>query len=382
MNALGIHLTMMVGPNVPIPAPPLLSEALESVEVTHTDEGRSGFQITFRVGRTNEATDLLDYRLLSLPLLKPFNRVVLIVTAGVVPKVLMDGIITHQQLSPSNDPGGSKLIVTGEDVSVMMDLEEKSAEHPAQDETVIALKIIASYARYGLIPMVIPPAMVDPPLPIERVPVQQETDLQYLTTMAQRHGYVFYIKPGPLPLTNTAYWGPPVRVGLPQKALSINMGPQTNVTSLDFQYDGLAPTLVAGRVQDRLTNTSVPVQTFASLRLPPLVSQPALPFNYPNLRTTQLRHSGLNVMQAYARAQSITDASTDKVVTATGEVDALRYGDILWPRELVGVRGAGYQYDGFYYVKSVTHKIKPGEYKQNFTLTREGTGALTPVVRP
>lgn len=382
MNELGIHLTMMVGPSVPIPAPPLLSEALESVEVTHTDEGRSGFQIVFRVGRSTDAGDLLDYRLLSLPLLRPFSRVVLIVMAGVTLKVLMDGIITHQQLRPSNDPGGSRLTVTGEDVSVMMDLEEKSAEHPAQDETIIALKIIATYAQYGLIPTVIPPVMIDPPLPIERIPVQQETDLQYLMTMAQRHGYVFYVKPGPLPLTNTAYWGPPVRLGLPQKALSINMGPQTNVDSLDFAYDGLAPTLVSGSVQDRLTNTSMPVQTFASLRLPPLASQPALLFNQPNVRTTQLRYSGLNVMQAYARAQSITDASTDRVVTATGELDALRYGDVLWSRELVGVRGAGYQYDGFYYVKRVTHTIKQGEYKQNFTLAREGPGALTPVVRP
>ena len=68
--------------------------------------------------------------------------------------------------------------MTGEDVSVMMDLEEKSAEHPAQDETIIALKLIASYAQYGLIPVVIPPVVIDPPIPIERTPVQQGTDLE------------------------------------------------------------------------------------------------------------------------------------------------------------------------------------------------------------
>ena len=38
----------------------------------------------------------------------------------------------------------------------------------------------------------------------------------------------------------------------------------------------------------------------------------------------------------------------------------------------MGVRGAGYCFDGLYYVKSVTHHIKRGEYKQNFTLTRNG----------
>lgn len=380
MNLLGVQLTMWIGPTVPVPPPTMLCEALESVEVTNTDEGRSGFQIVFQVGRS-DAADLLDYRLLSLPLLRPFNRVLLIVTFNAVPRVLMDGIITHQQLSPSNEAGGSKLTVTGEDVSVMMDMEEKSAEHPAQDETIIALKTIATYAQYGLIPMVIPPLMLDLPLPIERTPVQQGTDLEYLQTMAQRHGYVFYIKPGPAPLTNTAYWGPPVRVGIPQRALSLNVGPNTTLESIEFQQNGLAPTLVSGRVQDRLTNVAMPVETFLSTRLP-LCSQPAVLFNQPNVRSTQFRHSGLNIMQALARAQGTTDASTDGVVTATGELDTQQYGDVLWSRELVGVRGVGYQYSGLYYVKSVTHILSQGEYKQRFTLTRGGVGALTPVVRP
>ena len=48
----------------------------------------------------------------------------------------------------------------------------------------------------------------------------------------------------------------------------------------------------------------------------------------------------------------------------------------------MGVRGAGYSYDGFYYVRSVTHNIRKGEYQQSFTLTREGLGAISPVVIP
>ena len=41
------------------------------------------------------------------------------------------------------------------------------------------------------------------------------------------------------------------------------------------------------------------------------------------------------------------------------------------PRQLVGVRGAGPAFDGLYYVKSVTHNIKRGEYKQSFTLVAQ-----------
>ena len=86
-------------------------------------------------------------------------------------------------------------------------------------------------------------------------------------------------------------------------------------------------------------------------------------------------------MQAFIKAQAETDASGD-AVTVSGELNASRYGDVLRARRLVGLRGAGYSYDGLYYVKSVTHRIKRGEYKQSFTLTREGLGSSTPAVLP
>ena len=37
-------------------------------------------------------------------------------------------------------------------------------------------------------------------------------------------------------------------------------------------------------------------------------------------------------------------------------------------------------YDGMYYVNTVTHSIKRGEYKQNFTLSRDGVISNTPAV--
>lgn len=379
MSLLGVHLTLLVGPTVAVPAPPQLTSALKSVSVEHSDEGRSAFQLEFEAGRSGPA-DLIDYPLLTLPLLKPFNRVILMVTFGAIPAVLFDGIITQQELQPGAEPGSGTLSVTGEDVSVMMDLEEKSAEHPAQDETVIANVTILKYAQYGLVPMVIPPTVVDPPIPIERIPVQQATDLQYLQEMAARHGYVFYVSPGPAPFTNLAYWGPPQRIGVPQPALSVDLGSSTNVERISFRNEALSPTLVSGQIQDRTTNQAMPVETFASTRVG-LATQPAHVVNQPNVRRTQLRASGLNTMQAFGRAQGTTDASAD-VLTADGELDAVRYGRLLHARGIVGVRGAGYAHDGLYYVKRVRHSIKRGEYKQQFTLSREGQGATTPVVVP
>lgn len=394
MNLLGIHLTLLIGPTVPVPAPFSLTEALSSVQVTHNDTGRSGFQLTFQVGRSGPL-DIIDYGLLKNPLLRPFNRVILLIRFGIAPQVLMDGFITQVQLAPSNEPGASTLTVTGEDVSVMMDMEEKKIPWPALDETTICLLILLSYLQYlALPPITVPPASIDVPIPTQRIPAQSGTDLSYLKTLAGRFGYVFYVTPGPLPGQNLAYWGPPKRLDVPQPALSVNMGPQTNVESINFQYNALAPTMVIDTVQDTTTNLPLPVFALVSTR-PPLARMPALPFNLPNVRTSlsgvsqitldaeeRENNQGLSWTQAMARAQAKLDASTDNVVTATGELDALQYGAMLQARGVVGVRGVGFSYDGNYYVKNVTHSIRKGEYKQRFTLTREGTGSLTPFVRP
>ena len=380
MNLLGIQMTLRIGPTVPEPAPLFLMESLQRVEVTHSDQRLSGFQITFQMGRSGPA-DLLDYQHLSNPLLRPFNRIILIVTFNAMPRVLMDGIITNQQVQPGNEAGTSTLTITGEDVSVMMHKEEKLIEHIGQSDPIIAKMILNNkkYAQYKLIPKVIEPPTVETPNKSEKIPVQYGTDLAHLQSMARCHGYVFYIVPGPALFDNTAYWGPPVREGMPQRALTFNMGPDSNVASLNFQYNALSPYTVSGSMMDPQTNQSMPVKTFTSTRIP-LVSQPAS--GLPYIRKVLPENTeGLSYMQAKACAQGRIDTSFDNTVTAQGELDALQYGDLLQARKLVGLRGAGYSYDGSYYVQSVTHTISSGEYRQRFTLTREGTGALSPVVR-
>jgi hypothetical protein len=321
------------------------------------------------------------------------------VTFNAVPLVLFDGFITRQQLQPSNDPGASTLTVSGEDVSVMMDLVQKKLPHPAQDETTIVLTTLAQYTPFFLTaPIVIPPNQIDFPPPTERIPTQQATtDRAYLTELGARFHHVFYVTPGPLPGQNTPYWGPVRRPDLafPQPALSVNVGPESNVDSVSFQYDALAPTVVDDVVQVSDFNTPMPVRMPISTQLPPLALMQSPLFNLPNVRVSTLvarqppqgssepgPRGGMTLIQAYSMAMSQVNEAADKVVTVTGELDALRYGQVLSPRGLVGVRGVGFTYDGLYYVKNVTHTIRKGDYKQKFTLTREGVGALTPVVRP
>jgi hypothetical protein len=152
------------------------------------------------------------------------------------------------------------------------------------------------------------------------------------------------------------------------------------VESIAIQYNALRARLFEGHVQDRRTGQQQRVQAAASTRMPPLAAQPADQADQAGLRRALLETAGLTVEQLQALVQARTDASTDDVVTLTGTLDAARYGRPLRPRALVGVRGAGLSFDGLYYVKHVEHTLQRGQYRQSFTLTREGKGSTVPAV--
>lgn len=375
MSLLGIHLTTSIGPTIPVPLPASLAENLDAVVVMHTDEGPSVAQLTFRVGKggvTGVGNELLLKTQVRLG-----ARVLLVVTVGVMPQVLFDGIITARESNPGDVPGTSTLTITSEDPTFKMDRVDQSAEHPAQPDPVVVAKIIGSY---GHIPAVVPPPSFDVPLPVTRTPVQTGSDLAYLRGLAASYGFVFYLSPGPAPGMITGYWGPPVRPGLPQPALTVNMGGQTNVTRFNARVQSTNPTIVQGSVQDSETGQTIPVVTAMSSQ-PPLGREPMLAQDPSSLRYERLREPGLNTVQAFARAQAITDASTADALVAHGSLDAARYGGVLQNRGLVGVRGAGDDYNGNWRVTSVTHNLRRGSYTQDFTLKRGELGALLPVVR-
>src|ERR1051326_6012269 len=126
----GVHLSLLIGPAVPVTAPQSVMDALQSVQGTSSKETR-GFQLTFAVSKQSP---LLKTMLPAGYFDPVITRVVIIVTVSGSSHVLMDDIITRQELSPSNEPGQSTLTVTGEDLSVLMDLlEVPFMRYPAID---------------------------------------------------------------------------------------------------------------------------------------------------------------------------------------------------------------------------------------------------------
>src|SRR4030095_8904310 len=104
--------------------------------------------------------------------------------------------------------------------------------YPATPPSVRVLAILAKYMAFGVIPQVIPAVIDEPPLPTERIPLHKGTDYEYVKQLAKEAGYVFYMEPGPTPGLSRAYWGPEIRIGFPQPALTTRMDALTNVDQI------------------------------------------------------------------------------------------------------------------------------------------------------
>jgi hypothetical protein len=369
----GFYLTLMIGPVVPLPVPKGVLDALKSVEVSSRTDQPSGFQLTFTLNNRSPLQTLFLIAGGQTPLL----RVIIIVTVNGTPNVLMDGVMTNQQVSPGSKPGESTLTITGEDLSKVMGLIDFSGiPYPAMPPEVRILLILAKYAMFGMIPLVIPSLFTDVPIPTERYPIHQGTDLEYIRGLASDVGYVFYVDPGPVPGTNTAYWGPEIKVGVPQPALNYDMDAHTNVESLSFTFDGANTTLPIVFIQNSLTKIPIPIPIPKLNPLqPPLGLIPAPITNVTVLKDT----AKLSPMAAIGKGLAVASRSAD-AVSGNGSLDVVRYGRLLKARQLVGVRGMGMAFDGLYFVKSVTTNLKQGELKQSFELTRNGLVSITPRV--
>jgi hypothetical protein len=311
-------------------------------------------------------------------------RVILVATVNGVANVLIDGVITNNHIAPGDKGSNSTLTLTGEDLTALMNQSNWSGlPFPAMPAEARVALLLAKYAVFGVVPLVIPSIMIDVPLPIDQIPGQQGTDLEYIRALAARVGYVFYLDPGPAAGMSKAYWGPQIKVGAVQPALSADMDAYTNVESLHFNFDqqqNKIPILYIYNEQSGIT-IPIPIPPITPLN-PPLGAIPPLPTNIlgdlkPMRDDLSKRPIPQSVMVGLAMAAQMAEA-----VTGEGSLDVTRYGGVLQARQLVGVRGVGPAFDGLYYVKSVTHKIKRGEYKQNFKLSRNGLVSTVPTVSP
>src|SRR5687767_12848230 len=123
MMLKGIQLTLLIGPVVPLPAPKIVLDALESVEVTTAAGTVSGFTLNLHINSQSELNTLfLITAGQSTGLGMPPLRVMLVVTLNGTPHVLFDGVMTHVQVQPGENGAAGRITVTGEDLTKVMDM--------------------------------------------------------------------------------------------------------------------------------------------------------------------------------------------------------------------------------------------------------------------
>jgi hypothetical protein len=371
----GVRLSLYIGPVVPIQAPREVIDAIEAVSVqVGSGETQGGFELTFRLSRRSPLHTLF---LLTGGATIPIVRVVIVATIRGQAEVLMDGVMTNHEIRDSGT-GDPNLVVKGKDLSAVMDyIELDGIPYPAMPPVLRALVILAKYAAFGVIPMTIPSIIEDIPIPVESIPRQQGTDYAYLKMLAHEVGYVFYLDPGPVPGVSRAYWGPEIRIGSPQPALNLDLDtPHRNVETLSFSFDKERKELPVVWIQEQYSKAPIPIPIPDITPFnPPLGIVPPLPPKITFLNEEAKLKPWVALMRGLAYAAQHSDS-----VFGQGTLDVARYGRVLKSRGLVGVRGAGDAFDGLYYVSSVTHTIKRGEYKQSFTLARNGLLSTVPKV--
>ena len=378
MLAKGIHLTLMIGPIVPIPVPQMVMDALDSVQVTTAAGSASGFQMSLQFSSKSELNTffIIAGAMNSGPATPPL-RVMLIITLNGTPQPLFDGVMTNVEVQAGSNGSPGTVTVTGEDLTKVMNMLDFSGlPYPAMPTEARVALICAKYAAFGLIPLIIPVLFPDVPIPVDKIPAHKGTDLQYIQQLAEEAGYIFYIEPGPVAGTNIAYFGPEIKVGIPQPALNVDMDALTNVENMSFSFDPTKGVLPIVFIQNQLTRIPIPIPIPNINPLQPPLGLLSTPIsNLKILKDT----AKMNPMQAISRGLNEATKSQDSV-SVNGSINVLRYGRPLKARQLVGVRGAGIAYDGLYFVNSVTSTLKRGEFKQSFNLTRNGLVSITPRV--
>jgi hypothetical protein len=347
----GLSFTIQLGL---APAPSEVIDAVQAIEVESSTEIAGAFRLRLGISQT----PLGDWTLLEQDLFRPLTPLTIHVSnAQGLPEALINGYVGTQHVSYSTEPGGTVLEVSGMDITLMMNLEEKVQPWPNLPDTAIAAAI---FGQYAVVPRTgsTTPQFVEP----QGTTTQRATDIRFLKRLAQRNGFDCFVQPEPISGIDQGYFQAPDLTGLPEAVLNVNSGPQTNVQNFQVTYDMSAPTgaIALGiDVSDKSVQTAIAP---ASLQVP-LGLEPSL-LRLGTTATVQPAGTGLMVSgELQPFAQAIADRSSFALV-AEGSVDP----DVglLRPGGIVNIRGAGRLFSGSYYLTRVTHTITRENHVQRF----------------
>jgi phage protein D len=282
---------------------------------------------------------------------------------------LINAYVIEVDTNFSNTPGGSELVVTAMDPTVLMHLDEKVKPWPNMMDSDVASSIFSD-ASYNFTSVV--ESTKWSRQENDHTLMQRGTDIQFLHQLADRNGYECFVE-----MNNVGevegHFHPPKHDAQPQGTLTINMGSATNVNNFRAKFDMLRPATAKATTLDPDDKSAQKGQADNATQAGGMGDQPTVPADRP--RKVLLSPLGMAQAGEVQRfAQAVVDRSSWSIV-AEGEVNTVAYGGALKAKQPVMVRGVGQQFSGRYYVERVLHQIgSDGTYVQKFTLRRNATG--------
>lgn len=352
-------------------------ETLESVQVRSASDGPAGFQLTFALINHSQVHNQFLFAGSGRNNVREHARITVVLLLNGTQYFLIDGVITNHQVTPNARPGSTKLTLTGEDMMRVMDYSERDGRAFRNQSRASRInRILGEYSGFGVSGTAQSEQHRDTGENTRGVPHQRGTDLQYIRNLAQTSGHVFSLEATGIGRSR-AYWGPEFESNEFMPALSIDMGVATNVDSLNLTYDSEQrekSTVTSQRSDDR-SEREIQVSDEFAINSATGQSEP------PAKRQTRNREAA-KFSDARARLEGLaTETRSNNAVTAQGSLDTLRYGAILKPRRKVDLRGVTTAFNGTWNIRSVTHRISRGEYKQDFQLVRNSLAPLAPKVK-
>lgn len=335
-------------------------------------EDNVAFADVFTIRLSTSQLDSGEWQYLDDERFSLFNEVT--IKAGFtngVNEVLIKGYITQLRTNIDACEGKSYLEIHGMGPTVLMNLEEKVIAWKNKKDSEIAYEI---FNAYGFKPET--EDTVTFHKENDCFVMQKGTDIQFLSSLAQRNGFECYVEADQSGKF-TGYFRKPLLDKSPQKDLSIHFGTDSNLVYFRSRVDSLRP-LEVGAAQIDIEKKEIKSELVESSSLNKLGKydlQDLIKSKLSSLVTPRdsLSKILLKNQQDSELLKSAAQAVIDEgswFVTVEGEINSEAYESILKAKRTVLVKGAGKVHSGKYYVTKVSYILTKEKYVQKFEARR------------
>lgn len=283
---------------------------------------------------------------------------------------LIDGPLVSRRSTRTNEPGESTVTLIVHDDSVHLDRKAEMIRHEQRSDSEIATDIFDEFN--GII------ASTD----IESVPnsapgrpreeVQRDTAMVYLRKLAKRNQLHAYVLPGEGPGESIGVFKGLPSVADPDLPPLVLPGRKSNVRSADHRFNAQMPTRVRAfslslcdKSEVSEEGSFVEERVFGDRDLP-RGDDEAIEFLAP----------GTGESASLAERARASAGSSRWASNLSGSVREGCYSAALEPYKAVKVKLGASSSSGTYVIRSVTHRLDRGSYRQEFQLITDGESTV------